>query len=229
MEAEAQHDDPVRRLSTVNSSTRNSHDAAGLECRVVIRGGSVLTLRAIRPDDAARLVDFHEHLSPRSIYRRFFFVHPNLSAAEVERFTEVDYLDRFALVAEEGGHLRAVGRYERMAGTTEAEIAFVVTDEYQHHGIGTVLLELLADAAWGSGVTTFVAYTLTENRDMLDVFMKSGFKVSTSSEDGTTTVRFPIDPDGASPARRASRTFVDLSSIAPGNEDGERSSVSTGA
>jgi GNAT superfamily N-acetyltransferase len=161
-----------------------------------MRGGSVLTLRAIRPDDAPRLVDFHEHLSPRSIYRRFFFVHPNLSTAEVERFTTVDYLDRFALVAEDGGHLRAVGRYERMAGTTEAEIAFVVTDDYQHQGIGTVLLERLADAAWGNGITRFVAYTLTENREMLDVFMKSGFTVSTSSEDGTTTVRFPIDPDG---------------------------------
>ena len=179
------------------SSTRDSHDPAGFECGVVMRGGSVLTLRAIRTDDAPGLVDFHEHLSPRSIYRRFFFVHPKLSAAEVERFTKVDYLDRFALVAEDGGHLRAVGRYDRMAGTTEAEIAFVVSDEYQHHGIGTVLLERLADVAWGSGITTFVADTLTENREMLDVFMHSGFKVSTSFEDGTTTVRFPIDPDGA--------------------------------
>jgi GNAT superfamily N-acetyltransferase len=189
----------------MDKSTRHSHDPAGLENRVVIRGGSVLTLRAIRPDDAPRLVDFHEHLSPRSIYRRFFFVHPKLSAAEVERFTRVDYLDRFALVAEDDGQLRAVGRYERIAGTTEAEIAFVVTDDYQHHGIGTVLLEQLAQAAWGSGIKTFVAYTLSDNREMIDVFMNSGFKVSTSSEDGTTTVRFPIDPDGAGPARRPSR------------------------
>jgi GNAT superfamily N-acetyltransferase len=209
----------------MKGSTRNSHDPAGLGYRVVIRGGSVLTLRAIRPDDAPRLVDFHEHLSPRSIYRRFFFVHPKLSAAEVERFTRVDYLDRFALVAEDGGELRAVGRYERIAGTTEAEIAFVVTDEYQHQGIGTVLLERLAEAAWGSGITTFVAYTLSDNREMIDVFMNSGFKVSTSSEDGTTTVRFPIDPDGAGPARRPSPTQVDHS----GNGEGKRSSVSTGA
>ena len=180
----------------MKKSIRNSHDPAGPGYRVVIRSGSVLTLRAIRPEDAPRLVDFNEHLSPRSIYRRFFFVHPTLSAAEVERFTRVDYLDRFALVAEDDGHLRAVGRYERIAGTTEAEIAFVVTDEYQHQGIGPVLLERLAEAAWGSGITTFVAYTLSDNREMLDVFMNSGFTVSTSSEDGTTTVRFPIDPDG---------------------------------
>jgi GNAT superfamily N-acetyltransferase len=208
----------------MKKSTRSSPDPAGPGYRVVIRGGSVLTLRAIRPDDAPRLVDFHEHLSPRSIYRRFFFVHPRLSAAEVERFTRVDYLDRFALVAEDGGHLRAVGRYERIAGTTEAEIAFVVTDEYQHHGIATVLLERLAEAAWGSGITTFVAYTLSDNREMLDVFMNSGFTVSTSSEEGTTTVRFPIDPAGAGPARRPTGT-LDYS----GNGEGKRSSVSTGA
>jgi GNAT superfamily N-acetyltransferase len=191
----------------MKSSTRVSPGSASIpaavEGDVVIRGDATLTLRAIRPDDGPRLIDFHEHLSPRSVYRRFFFVHPKLSPAEVERFTRVDHLDRFALVAEDGGHLRAVGRYERMTGTTEAEIAFVVADEYQHHGIATVLLERLAEAAWGNGITTFVAYTLTENREMLGVFLKSGFNVSTSSEDGTTTVRFPIDPDGADGADRA--------------------------
>jgi GNAT superfamily N-acetyltransferase len=178
---------------------------AELECRVTTRDGARLDMRPIRPDDAPRLVAFHELLSPRSVYRRFLFVHPRLSAAEVERFTTVDYLDRLALVVEDGGRLVAVGRYERLPGTTEAEIAFVVTDDYQHHGIATLLLDRLADAAWGSGVSTFVAYTLAENRDMLDVFLNSGFAVTTGVEDGTTTVRFPIEPDAAYGAARAAR------------------------
>ena len=151
-----------------------------------------VSLRPIRPDDAAGLVDFHRHLSPDSVYRRFFSVHPVLSAAEVERFTCVDHIDREALVAADGDRLVAVGRYDRCPGTPEAEIAFVVADEYQHHGIATALLGALADAARQVGVATFVASVLAENRAMLDVFRHSGFPISTATEDGVVSVRLTL-------------------------------------
>ena len=162
---------------------------------VTTRLGTRLHLRPIRPDDASRLVDFHQQLSLRSVYRRYLYVHPTLSATEVERFTRVDYVDRLALVAEDDSGLVAVGRYDRTSGTAEAEVAFVVADEYQHHGIGTLLLEQLAGAARQRGITSFVATTLAENREMLDVFLDSGFAVTTTLEDGTVSVRFPITPD----------------------------------
>jgi GNAT superfamily N-acetyltransferase len=169
------------------------------------KGGVTVHLRPIRPDDAARLVEFHKGLSTRSVYRRFFFVHPSLSPAEVERFTHVDYVDRLAFVAVDDLRLVAVGRYERRSETTEAEVAFVVADEYQRDGIGTLLLEHLAEAAWRNGITTFVAETLAENRDMLRVFFDSGFPVTSTSESGTISVRFPIEPTDAYEAARASR------------------------
>jgi GNAT superfamily N-acetyltransferase len=159
--------------------------------------GSTLHLRPIRPDDGGRLTEFHQRLSPQSVYRRFFFMHLKLSVAETERFTHVDYVDRLALVAEQGGRLVAVGRYERLPGTADAEVAFVVADDFQHQGIGTMLLEHLADAALNNGITAFVAQTLSENHDMLDVFMNSGFHVTSSREYGTVNVRFPIEPDDA--------------------------------
>ncbi len=162
---------------------------------VVTGLGTTLRLRPIRPDDAALLVDFHRHLSLRSVYRRYLYVHRILSSAEVERFTRVDYVDRLALVVEDDQGLVAVARYDRTPGTSEAEVAFVVADQYQHHGIGTVLLEHLAAAAWRRGITTFVATTLMENREMLDVFANSGFAVTTAFEDGTVSVRFPIAPN----------------------------------
>jgi GNAT superfamily N-acetyltransferase len=149
--------------------------------------GSV-SLRPIRSDDAARLVDFHQHLSPGSVYRRFFSVHPTLSATEVKRFTCVDHVDREALIAQDGDRLVAVGRYERGPGPTEAEIAFVVADEYQHHGIATALLDALAEAALTVGIVRFVASVLAENRAMLDVFRHSGLPMETTSEDGVVTV-----------------------------------------
>ncbi len=149
-------------------------------------------VRPIRPDDVGALVQFHEHLSDRSCYLRFFSLHRHLSPIEVERFTQVDYRDRLALVAEHDGRLIAVGRYDRRPETTEADVAFVVADECQHHGIGSLLLDELADAARDRGITTFVADTLQENLTMLQVFSHSGFPVSRHYEYGTASLRFPI-------------------------------------
>ncbi len=178
---------------------------AELERDAVTKVGTVVRVRPIRPDDADGLVAFHGRLSTRSIYRRFFFMHLALTPKEVSRFTTVDYVNRMAFVASDGGELVAVGRYERAPGTTEAEVAFVVVDEYQHHGIGTLLLESLAEAAWTNGITVFTAQTLSENHDMLSVFAHSGFAVTTASAEGTVTVRFPIRPDETYRRSRASR------------------------
>jgi GNAT superfamily N-acetyltransferase len=77
-----------------------------------------------------------------------------------------------------------------------AEVAFVVRDDYQHHGLGHLLLEKLAEAAWARGVTDFNAVTLLENRKMTAVFMHSGFPVATTFEGEELSVSFPIDPAG---------------------------------
>jgi GNAT superfamily N-acetyltransferase len=167
---------------------------AGLEADERLRDGAHLLVRPIRGDDGAAMTAFHETLSPRSVYRRFFFAHPHLSPGEVERFTTVDYVDRMAFVVVDGDRIVAVGRYERLVGSDEAEVAFVVTDAYQRRGIGALLLDHLADVARGHGINRFMAQTLSENRDMLGVFLSSGFPVATSSEGGTVSVRFPIDP-----------------------------------
>jgi GNAT superfamily N-acetyltransferase len=164
-----------------------------LERQVVSLGGMTYRLRPIRPDDDERLVEFHNHLSQRSCYLRFFTFHPTLSRTEVERFTCVDYLNRLALVALLDDRIIAVGRYDQQPGTTHAEVAFVVADEFQHHGIGSLLLDELARMAWRRGIHVFNAETLHENRAMLDVFHHSGFPVSSSIEYGTVTVRLSIE------------------------------------
>lgn len=164
---------------------------AELEGSVVLPDGTAVAVRPIVPGDGAALAEFHLGLSDISVYLRFFGAHPRLSPAEVERFTCVDYEDRLALVATVDGRLLAVGRYDRGDGG-EAEVAFVVADQYQHRGIGSVLLERLARAARQRGITTFYAQTLAENRSMLDVFVHSGYPVSTQSDRQLVEVRFPI-------------------------------------
>jgi RimJ/RimL family protein N-acetyltransferase len=172
---------------------------------VVTDRGVILHLRPIRFEDADLLVRFHRALSPDSIYRRYFSIHPELSDAEVRHLTQVDYVDRFAFIVESGDALVGVGRFDRIPDTTTAEVAFIVADEYQHQGLGLLLLDHLADEAWSLGVTTFTAETQSDNRSMLGVFRASGFPVASRLEGDTISACFSIQPTDESRASRANR------------------------
>src|SRR5690349_12316761 len=93
----------------------------------LLADGRVVQIRPIEPADAPRLVAFHEALSPETTRYRFFTVHPRLSESELERFTHVDHHSREALIALLDGALVGVARYIQVEGTTEAEVAFVVS------------------------------------------------------------------------------------------------------
>jgi acetyl coenzyme A synthetase (ADP forming)-like protein len=170
---------------------------AECECDVVLADGSEVHIRPIRPDDAERLVAFHEHLSPETVYRRFFSAHPHLRPDEVERFTHVNYQDRLALVGLIGNELVGVARFDRMPDPSEAEVAFVVADAVQGRGLGTILLEHLATAARQRGISQFVADTLLLNSDMLRVFRHAGFEEQEEASEGIVRVTFPIAPTDA--------------------------------
>lgn len=163
-----------------------------LERTARTRSGGSVQVRPIRPDDAPALVAFHAALSTQTVYLRFFGFHPVLTASEVERFTHVDYANRLALVALADARIVGVGRYDRIPGTGEAEVAFIVDDDYQHQGIGTLLADELVRAARRQGVTGFVADTLAENSSMLELFHRMGFPVRSTFEGGVIRVRFPI-------------------------------------
>ena len=105
-----------------------------------------ISVRPITPGDADALEVFHRRLSQRSVYLRYFYPHPVLGAREIAHLTHVDGRDRLALVVEHDGELVAVGRYDRIPGSEDAEVAFVVADAFQHRGIGTLLLRRLAEA-----------------------------------------------------------------------------------
>jgi RimJ/RimL family protein N-acetyltransferase len=124
-------------------------------------------IRPIRPDDKALLAAGMEHLSEHSAYQRFLVPKRGLTVAELRYLTEVDFRDHVALVAvrpEEPDVLVGVGRWIRSAHDPEvAEIAFVVADSLQNHGLGTALAEGLADAARDRGVRRFVATMLPDN------------------------------------------------------------------
>ncbi len=160
---------------------------------VVLGDGETAHIRPIRPTDAPALAAFHRRQSAESIYRRYFSPKPRLSEPVLEHFTNVDFVDRVALVVERYGELIAWASYERWAGRDDADAAFMVDDEHQGKGIATLLLEHLAAIARSNGINRFTAEVLADNRPMLAVFSRAGWPVERRFESGVVDLDFPLD------------------------------------
>jgi GNAT superfamily N-acetyltransferase len=124
-----------------------------------------IAIRPIGPGDRAALEAGFDRLSDESRYLRFFAPVSRLSESQLRYLTDVDHHDHEALVAieEATGEALGVARYVR-TGPEEAEPAVVVVDDWQGKGIGSALLDGLADRAREEGVRTFVAPVLAHNR-----------------------------------------------------------------
>ncbi|WP_153397083.1 bifunctional acetate--CoA ligase family protein/GNAT family N-acetyltransferase [Ornithinicoccus halotolerans] len=177
------------------------------EADVVLTDGSVAHVRPIVPADAERIHAFHALQSEESVYLRFFAPIRRLSDRDVHRFTHVDYDERVALVVTIRGEIAGIGRYDRLPedDLTTAEVAFNVADRYAGRGIGSVLLEHLADIGREAGVRRFVADVLPQNRRMIGVFADAGYEITHEFDDGVIAVSFDIEPTEASDAVRLSR------------------------
>lgn len=173
---------------------------AELESDVLLSDGRTAHLRPIRPSDAEALRDFGARLSPETVYFRFFSPRRALSDKEIRHFVTVDYVDRLALVALADDELVAVARYDRPRADDvapgesrdEAEVAFVVRDDHQGRGLGTLMLEHLASAAVARGIGRFIADSLPENRRMLQVFRAAGFEEHAALESGVVRVTMEL-------------------------------------
>ena len=174
------------------------------EADVVLRDGSVCRLRPIKPSDADLVRRFHAAQSDESIYLRFFAPMRNLSDRDIKRFTEVDYMDRMALVATIRDEIIGIGRYDRVTEHS-AEVAFNISDHYHGKGIGSVLLEHLAALAQFRDIDHFEAEVLPNNRKMLSVFTEAGYQVSRTLEDGIVSLHFAIEPTAQSLSVRFAR------------------------
>ncbi len=174
------------------------------ELDVVLRDGGGARVRPIRPDDAAHVRAFFERLGPESRYNRFFRVKNTLEEAEVRHFTTVDYRDRMAFIVLVDDEMIAVGRYDRDRDQPAvAEVAFAVEDAHQGRGLGTRLLGLLTTYARSNDVSSFRAYVLGENRQMLRLFKNSGYELTRTIDSGVFTVDFPVEESDESRAAQA--------------------------
>ncbi len=163
-------------------------------CDVVLRDGSTLGLRSVRQTDVAALIAFFEALSPESRYFRFFGV-PHLDQSSIARLIPVSSGMGTALVGECGGRIVAFAGYYRTGGERDrAEVAFAIADGLQGRGLGTRLLERLADLARSENIRTFDAFVMTANRKMMDVFLDSGYRVLRRIDGGVFHVELSVEP-----------------------------------
>ncbi len=75
-------------------------------------------------------------------------------------------------------------------GPGRAEVAVEVADHLHGKGLGTILIERLAELAEQRGITVLVAEVLPENRAMLDV-LRDGFDAHVKWSEGVDKVEFP--------------------------------------
>ncbi|MBI2766967.1 MAG: GNAT family N-acetyltransferase [Chloroflexi bacterium] len=175
-----------------------SHDTVRPET-FVLHDGRAMLIRRVRVGDEAALIAFAERLSPRTIRLRFFTSVPRAKLATspvtafVRQLANVDFVEQAAYVAAFPGEdeIRAVGRYHRDSATS-AEVAFLVEDDLQGMGLGTELLHHLAVHARTVGITTFRAYVLIENREMLDMLRASGYPMTAVIEGNVERVTLSI-------------------------------------
>ncbi len=164
---------------------------------VILRDGGTLRLRTPQTADTEALTEFFAGLSERSLYLRFHGA-PTVKPSLVEPFLEPDWVERGALVGTLAGdgaeHIVALASYARLRDPAVAEVAFTVADEHQGRGIGTRMLEQLAERAAAAGIERFVAEVMADNAQMLGVFEDAGFGITRQLDRGTFEVAFPIEP-----------------------------------
>jgi acetyltransferase len=161
---------------------------------VELADGERATVRPIRPEDEPLMVKFHESLSERSIYMRYFHMMNLDQRTAHDRLTRICFIDydrEMALVAErrnpETGEreIMGVGRLSRQGGSSEeAEYSILISDAFQRRGLGTLLLERLLEVGREEGLKKITAEILYDNRAMQGISRKVGFKLRRDTEEG---------------------------------------------
>jgi acetyltransferase len=166
-----------------------------------MKDGTAVTIRPIRPEDEPAMVKFHETLSERSVYLRYFHLMNLEQRVTHERLTRICFIDydrEMALVAErrnlESGdpEILAVGRMTKVLGTNEGEVAVLVSDQWQGRGLGRELLSRLLVVGADEKLSKLTADILPDNRDVMRICEKLGFSLKHSLEDEVVHAEFKL-------------------------------------
>jgi acetyltransferase len=166
-----------------------------------MKDSTTVTIRPIRPEDEPAMVGFHETLSERTVYLRYFHLMNLEQRTQHDRLTRICFIDydrEMALVAErhnpETGdcEILGVGRMMKVHGTNEAEVAVVISDKWQGRGLGKELLARLLIVGADEKLTRLTADILPDNRDVMRICEKLGFTLKHSLDDEVVRAEFKL-------------------------------------
>jgi acetyltransferase len=153
--------------------------------------GTRLVIRPLRADEAAQELDFVQSLSRQTRYERTFSHRGMLGPGELRKLVHFDVHQEVALVAVVQGDtpdaFAAVARLKKSAGDV-FEFAIVVSDAWQHRGVGTRLLEKLLEVARNAGIPRVIGYTFATNQAMKGLARKAGFRLRPDPEDASLSI-----------------------------------------
>jgi acetyltransferase len=166
------------------------------------KDGDQITIRPIRPEDEPMLVKFHETLSDRSVYLRYF--HPLMLSHRVahERLARICYIDydrEIALVAEgidpntKSNCIMAVGRLSRIHGTDDAELTMLVSDHFQGRGLGSKMMQRLIEIGRAEKMCKLRATILVDNLVMRDLCERMGAKITPAPQEGRVLAELTLE------------------------------------
>ena len=161
--------------------------------------GSKFSIRPLRPDDEPMMVEFHRHLSERSVYYRYFSpLELSFRTSHQRLITKcfIDYDREIALAAEHiGGNGKSeivgIARMIREHTGNSAEVAFIVADNFQRKGLGSYLMRSTIEIARQEGLSSLHGVLLFENSEMRKVFEKVGFRFG-EPEAGVSSARLTL-------------------------------------
>ncbi|OYQ64181.1 acetyl CoA synthetase subunit alpha [Pseudanabaena sp. SR411] len=157
------------------------------------RKGDLLKIRPIRPEDEPLMVQFHQSLSEESVYLRYAHMVKLKQRIAHERLTRICFIDydrEIVLAADYKNpqtsehEILGVARLSKLHGTNEAEFALIVSDRYQHQGLGTELLRQLLEVGKQEKLDAIVGYILNSNDKMQSLCRKLGFQLHQDAEEG---------------------------------------------
>jgi L-amino acid N-acyltransferase YncA len=172
---------------------------------VSLPDGLEVGLRPVGPEDQERLARAYGRLGETSRLQRFRSAPPELSPEDLVQLTDVDHHRHEALVALDArGEVLGVARWVRVPGERDAaEVAYEVVDELQGRGLGTLLLERLAELAEAQGVRRLRALVTLGNERMVHLLARLGASRRDAAEDDVLEFELELPEDGARWLRQA--------------------------
>jgi acetyltransferase len=163
-------------------------------------GADRMTIRPIRPEDAAAHTAFFSRISPQDIRYRFFSAMRELSPEQTARLTQVDYDREMAFIAvnETTGDTVGVARLACEPNGQSGEFAIIVQADMKGRGLASLLMRRLIAWARSRGLTEIVGQVLADNQPMLSFIRHFGFTIRRMPDDASVMeVRLALSPEAA--------------------------------